>query len=251
MRRAPRLFHPLGRRIPRPLGQSEPGGRTGDDPARVGENFRRFCRAVGTDADALVKNRQVHGTTIRSVTRADVLSDPSLPGEFPADGLVTDQPGVCLTIFSGDCIPILLYDPIRRVIAAVHAGWRGPAAGAAAQGVLAMTERYGCRPEDILAAIGPGIAPCCFQTHADVPDGLRAGLGAAAQDFIFPISGTDKFHVDLKGANARWLERTGLDPARIALCPDCTACRLDRFWSHRIQGTRRGSMAAMIQLAEP
>ena len=114
-----------------------------------------------------------------------------------------------------------------------------------------MTERYGCRPEDILAAIGPGIAPCCFQTHADVPDSLRAGLGAAAQDFISPISGTDKFHVDLKGANARWLERTGLDPVHIALCPDCTACRLDRFWSHRIQGTRRGSMAAMIQLAEP
>lgn len=70
------------------------------------------------------------------------------------------------------------------------------------------------------------------------------------QDFIAPIPGTDKFHVDLKGANARWLERAGLDPAHIALCPACTACRLDRFWSHRIQGTRRGSMAAMIQLAE-
>ena len=241
----------LGGVSPAPWDSLNLGAGRGDDPARVGENFRRFCRAVGTDADALVKNRQVHGTTIRSVTRADVLSDPSLPGKFPADGLVTDQPGVCLTIFSGDCIPILLYDPIRRVIAAVHAGWRGTAAGAAAQGVLAMTERYGCRPEDILAAIGPGIAPCCFQTHADVPDGLRAGLGREAEDFISPISGTDKFHVDLKGANARWLERTGLDPAHIALCPDCTACRLDRFWSHRIQGTRRGSMAAMIQLAEP
>ncbi len=216
----------------------------------MGENFRRFCRAVGTDAHALVKNHQVHGTDIRSVTRADVLSDPALPGEFPADGLVTDQPGVCLTIFSGDCIPILLYDPHRGVVTAVHAGWRGTAAGAAFQGALAMTGRYGCRPENILAAIGPGIAPCCFETHADVPDGLRAGLGREAQDFIAPIPGTDKFHVDLKGANARWLERAGLDPAHIALCPACTACRLDRFWSHRIQGARRGSMAAMIQLSE-
>ena len=121
----------LGGVSPAPWDSLNLGAGRGDDPARVGENFRRFCRAVGTDADALVKNRQVHGTTIRSVTRADVLSDPSLPGEFPADGLVTDQPGVCLTIFSGDCIPILLYDPIRRVIAAVHAGWRGTAAGAA------------------------------------------------------------------------------------------------------------------------
>ena len=105
----------LGGVSPAPWDSLNLGAGRGDDPARVGENFRRFCRAVGTDADALVKNRQVHGTTIRSVTRADVLSDPSLPGEFPADGLVTDQPGVCLTIFSGDCIPILLYDPIRRV----------------------------------------------------------------------------------------------------------------------------------------
>ena len=100
----------LGGVSPAPWDSLNLGAGRGDDPARVGEIFRRFCRAVGTDADALVKNRQVHGTTIRSVTRADVLSDPSLPGEFPADGLVTDQPGVCLTIFSGDCIPILLYD---------------------------------------------------------------------------------------------------------------------------------------------
>ena len=121
----------LGGVSPAPWDSLNLGAGRGDDPARVGENFRRFCRAVGTDAHALVKNHQVHGTDIRSVTRADVLSDPALPGEFPADGLVTDQPGVCLTIFSGDCIPILLYDPHRNVIAAVHAGWRGTAAGAA------------------------------------------------------------------------------------------------------------------------
>ena len=221
-----------------------------DDPAAVRENYRRFCAAVGADPAGLVKNHQVHSDRIRRVGPDDQLPDPAAPGVLEADGLVTDRPGVCLTIFSGDCIPILLYDPHQNVIAAVHAGWRGTAAGAAFQGALAMTERYGCRPENILAAIGPGIAPCCFETHADVPDGLRAGLGREAQDFIAPIPGTDKFHVDLKGANARWLERAGLDPAHIALCPACTACRLDRFWSHRIQGTRRGSMAAMIQLAE-
>ena len=89
---------------------------------------------------------------------------------------------------------------------------------------------------------------CCFETHRDVPDGLRAGMGAGAEDFIRPLPGGEKFQVDLKGANARFLERAGLDPARIALCPACTACRPDLFWSHRKLGQRRGSMASLIQL---
>ena len=111
-----------------------------------------------------------------------------------------------------------------------------------------MVRDYGCKPGDILAAIGPGIGPCCFETHRDVPDGLRAGMGAGAEDFIRPLPGGEKFQVDLKGANARFLERAGLDPARIALCPACTACRPDLFWSHRKLGQRRGSMASLIQL---
>ena len=99
-----------------------------------------------------------------------------------------------------------------------------------------------------LSTIGPGIGPCCFDTHVDVPDGLRSGLGAEAEDFIRPLPGGEKYQVDLKGANRRWLERTGVRSEHIALCSACTACNLDTFWSHRIQGQRRGSMAAMIQL---
>src|SRR5699024_8005169 len=96
------------------------------------------------------------------------------PGMYEADGLVTDQPGVCLTIFSGDCIPVLLYDPVRQAVGAAHAGWRGTAGGVAARAAEEMIRAFGCSPGDILAAIGPGIGPCCFETHRDVPDGLRA-----------------------------------------------------------------------------
>ena len=105
-----------------------------------------------------------------------------------------------------------------------------------------MQEDYGCAPQDILAAIGPGIGPCCFETHADVPDGLRAELGPDAEAFITALPGGEKFQVDLKGANARWLERAGLKPEHIAV--------IDRtdFWSHRMQGSQRGSMAAIIQM---
>lgn len=233
---------------PAPMDSLNLGANRGDDPANVRENFTRFCAAVGADPNALVKNHQIHSDIIRPVTRADVMDSPEAPGSYEADGLITDEPGVCLTVFSGDCIPILLYDPVRRCVAAAHAGWRGTAAGIAARAAEAMVRDYGCAPEHILAAIGPGIGPCCFETHIDVPDGLRAGLGPDAEAFIRPLPREGKFSVDLKGANARWLERTGLLREHIALCTACTACNLEEFWSHRVQGGQRGSMAAMIQL---
>lgn len=240
----------LGGVSPAPMDSLNLGSGRGDDPANVRENFVRFCAAVGADSGALVKNHQVHGDRVRPVTREDILPGPAAPGVYEADGLTTDQEGVCLTIFSGDCIPVLLYDPVRRCIAAVHAGWRGTAIGAAARGVEAMVRHYGSEPEHILAAIGPGIGPCCFETHGDVPQGLAAGMGEAdAAPFLRPIpERAGKFWVDLKGANARWLERAGVRREHIALCQACTACGLDTFWSHRVQGGARGSMAAVLQL---
>lgn len=121
----------LGGVSPVPMDSLNLGANRGDDPANVRENFVRFCAAVGTDPNALVKNHQIHSDIIRPVGRADVMEHPETPGSFEADGLVTNEPGVCLTIFSGDCIPILLYDPVRRCIAAVHAGWRGAEIGRA------------------------------------------------------------------------------------------------------------------------
>lgn len=239
----------LGGVSPAPFDSLNLGANRGDDPDNVAENLRRFCAAIGADPTGVVKNRQVHSALVRPVTRADAVARLSDPGVFEADGLVTDQPGVCLTVFSGDCIPILFYDPTRRCIAAVHAGWRGAAAGIAARAVKAMAEGYGSRPGDILAAIGPGIGPCCFETHWDVPQTVRAQLGAEADPLIAPIPNVhEKFRVDLKGVSALWLQKAGLSPQHIAICPACTACGLDQFWSHRVQGGSRGSMAAMIQL---
>jgi len=238
----------LGGTSPAPWDSMNLGANRGDIPENVRENFRRLCTALGTDPDAVVKNHQVHSAVVRSVTKEDAVADLAAPGTVDADGLVTDQPGVCLTVFSGDCIPILLYDPVGHCIAAAHAGWRGTAAGIAANAVQAMVDRYGCRPENILAAIGPGIAPCCFETHSDVPDGLRAGLGQDAQPYIRALAKKGKYQVDLKGANARWLELAGISPDNISICPVCTGCDRTLFWSHRLQGNSRGSMAAMIQL---
>ncbi len=226
------------------------GANRGDSPERVSENFRRFCAAVGADPDRLVKNYQVHGDAIRTVTGADCLPSPGAPGTAEADGLLTLEPGVCLAVFSADCIPVLLCDPETGAACAVHAGWRGTALGIARRAAEAMAAR-GSRPENLLAAIGPGISLCCFETHRDVPGGLRAGLGGDAEGCIFPIPGTDKYRVDLKEANRRWLLQAGLLPEHIALCAACTACAPEEFWSHRRMGERRGSMAALIQRKKP
>ena len=121
----------LGGVSPAPWDSMNLGSNRGDDPANVDENFRRFCRAIGADSGAIVKNHQVHSCTIRHVTADDILSPPSVLGNVDADGLICDKPGLCLTVFSADCVPVLLYDPVRRVVAAAHAGWRGTAGGIA------------------------------------------------------------------------------------------------------------------------
>ncbi len=187
------------------------GMNRGDAPDRVRENYRRFCAAIGADMGNIVCASQVHGDTVRTVTAADLGIGLDEPEPWQADGLVTDIPGVTLAVYSADCLPILLYDPVRRVVGAVHAGWRGTALGIAAKAVERMVDCYGCDRLDILAAVGPGISKCCFETHEDVPNAMTEAMGAAALSSI-EVLPTGKFHVDLKGLNAKRLESAGLDP---------------------------------------
>ncbi len=223
------------------------GTTRGDDPACVRENYRRFFGAIGADPSRIVMTDQVHEDTIRTVTAADIKPDLYTADGYKSDGLITDEPGIALVIFSEDCLPILLFDPVRRVAAAVHAGWRGTALGIAARGAERMIRQFGCRPEDILAAIGPGISACCFETHEDVPSAMIAALGDRARPYISPLPG-GKYLVDLKGLNALWLTDSGLRPDHVAAAADCTVCLPDKYWSHRKTNGQRGSQAAVIQL---
>lgn len=219
-----------------------------DDPKAVRENYARFCAAIGTDRDRLVMTHQVHGDEVRVAAAADILPDLMDPIPYDADGLVTNEPGLCLTIYYADCIPVLLCDPVRRVIGAVHSGWRGTAQAIVQKAVGKMTALYGSDPKDILAAIGPGIGPCCFETHDDVPTAMAAQLGQGVMDHIRPALTPGKFSVDLKGILTWQLTAAGLDPARIEVLDQCTGCHPELWWSHRKLGDRRGNQAAMIQL---
>lgn len=221
-----------------------------DKPDAVRENYTRFCAAIGSDVTSLVMTHQVHQDTIRVAKRSDILDDLFDPIPYDADGLITDEPGLCLTIYYADCIPVLFYDPVRRVIAAVHSGWRGTAMGIAAKAVQKMTELYGSDPKDILAAIGPGIGPCCFETHDDVPTAMEAQLGEGVKPYITTLK-NGKFTVDLKGILTWQLTAAGVTPEHLEVLPLCTGCHPELYWSHRKMGDRRGNQAAMIQLVNP
>ena len=218
----------------------------GDTQANVEENYRRLCAALGADASRAVLARQVHSDHIRRVTEADAGKGLWRQRDYDADALITDVPRLPLVVFSADCIITLLYDPATRSVGAVHAGWRGTALEILAKTVREMGRAYGARPEDIRAAIGPGIGPCCFETDEDVPRAMEAAMGKEALPFLCRRGG--KWDVDLKGLNRRQLELAGLLPAHIDVSSLCTACRPDLFWSHRRMGGQRGVQGGLIAL---
>lgn len=220
------------------------GIHRGDDPDNVLENYRILGKSVGFLPEDLVFTHQTHSDIVRHVgyaNRGQGLFSP-VPGDY--DGLVTNEPGVALIVFSADCTPILLYDPVARAIGAVHAGWRGTASGIVANAVTKMSTLFGSKPENIRAAIGPCIGLCCFETGKEVPEAMRNSLGQQADAYIVPRG--EKYYVDLKKMNQLWLNSLGV--TQVELSDDCTHCQPDRFWSHRITGNARGSQAAIIML---
>jgi len=219
------------------------GLNLGDDPGCVRENYDRICGALNISDSDIVCSKQVHGADVRAVTRAD-RGMLFTTAEHEADGLVTCDSGVTLAVFTADCTPVLLHDPVRNAVAAVHAGWRGTVADIAGETVRTMAVKYGCRPADIKAAIGPCISVCCYETGQDVPDALLRALGAEADSCITQFGG--KFRVDLKKANRLLLVRAGLSD--ITVSDECTACRSDKYWSHRATKGKRGSQAAFIRI---
>ena len=237
----------LGGVSPAPWDSLNLDDRRGDDHANVQENFRRLCAALDMDVRRVVLSRQVHRDDVRVVTTADCGKGLWRPQDYDsADALITAVPGVPLVVFSADCNVILLHDPVRRVVGAAHAGWRGTAAGIAGKTVRAMCETYGCTPADIRAAVGPAIGQCCFETDGDVPEALRRALGREAEPFM--TWNGRKWHIDLKAVNALWLQKAGVQ--HIDICEDCPCCRTDLYWSHRKTGLQRGEQAALIALRE-
>ena len=218
----------------------------GDDSKNVEENFRILGEALGYDPQKLVLTRQTHSDIVRKVGKED-WGVYMVSGASPeCDALVTNDPGTALVVFTADCTPILLHDPVTGAVGAAHAGWRGTAAAIGAKTVEAMVREFGCDPKNIRAAIGPNIGPCHFETDADVPNAMLEAFGEEAKPFI--RSAGEKFYLDLKQINALSLRRAGV--THIDISTECTMCSPDRFWSHRVTQGKRGAQGAVIVCKE-
>ncbi len=167
-----------------------------------------------------------------------VLADRAWSGDRPeADAVLTDRPGVLVGVRTADCLPVLLMDPVRRAVAAVHAGWRGVASGVLPNALRGMEHAYGSRPAGIEAAIGPGIGVCCFEVGDEV---------AAQFDGEYVDRRRIRPHVDLLAALREQLSAAGVD--RVTACSDCTSCDLGKYYSHRAERGRTGRMLAVVGL---
>ena len=215
------------------------------NPENVVKNYHILANAVGFDPKKLVLTLQTHSDIVRTVTCRDAAGFDH--HNYPeCDALVTNDPGTALFVFTADCTPVLLFDPVTGAVGAAHAGWRGTAAKIAAKTAQKMMEQFGCKRSDLRAAIGPNIAACCFETDRDVPDAMLAAYGDAVLPFISQKG--EKYFLDLKQINALSLRELGI--RHIEISDACTACHPDLFWSHRITGGHRGSQGAVIVCKE-
>lgn len=217
----------------------------GDTMENVEKNLRILAKSLDFDPKKFVLTRQTHSDIVRVVTDADCHG--FCHREYPeCDALVTNTPGVALLVFTADCTPILLHDPVTGAVGAAHAGWRGTAQAIGAKTLQAMVDNFGCDPKNVRAAIGPNIGACCFETDADVPDAMIAAFGDEVKAFIEKHG--EKYHLDLKTINALVLRRAGI--THIDISENCTMCEHDRFWSHRYTKGDRGSQGAIIVCKE-
>jgi YfiH family protein len=216
---------------PAPWDSLNLGGAVGDEPARVAENWSRLEAATGL---GFARVRQVHGArVVTAVARC-------APGH-EADAVVSRTPGVAACIAVADCVPVLLADPASGAVAAVHAGWRGTVAGAAAAAVEALAAQCGSHPAELLAAIGPSIGPCCYEVSPDLAVQFEHAFGAAVVDRSRAAP-----RLDLWEANAMALTAAGLRSDRIERLGRCTSCEGRLFFSHRRDGGATGRQVAWI-----
>ena len=219
----------------------------GDERENVIENYSRLCKAAGIDINNLVLSCQTHTDNIKSVTESDRGTGIFKESFNDVDGLITDRPGVALVTQYADCTPLVFCDPVRRVAATSHAGWRGTVQEIGAATVKKMIDEFGCRAENIIAGIGPCIGKCCYEVDDPVINGFKKLDYINISDIAEEKSG-GKYMLDLVTANKLILIHAGIDPNNIDASDICTCCNSRELHSHRASPLKRGNLAAIIAL---
>lgn len=233
----------------------------GDDPEVVLNNRRLVTRKLGYEAEAWTCGEQVHGKHV-AVIKAEDRSRGLLDRQSAlqdTDGLVTNVPGVLLTSFYADCVPLYFYDPVQQAVGLAHAGWKGTVAGIAVSMVETMEREYGSRRQDIRAAIGPSIGDCCYEVDEAVMQHVRVWFDDSPVNDEYKDSASKKAYrsvdngktmLNLKECNRHIMMKAGILPDHIECTTWCTSCHPELFFSYRKENGVTGRMASWIGLEE-
>ena len=231
-----------------------------DSRPNVEENRQRLQNGLDAKNFRLAAIDQIHSDVVR-------LCDLKTGPPYKADASITNRPGLVLAVQTADCVPILVVDPQKRAVAAIHAGWRGTLGRIAEKTVGRMRQEFGSKPEELLAAIGPSIGPCCYEVAAEFVGKFAAQFADAGEYFDEPRSGEEpnplewlnmappghqpppkNVHLDLRKANRSQVLAAGLRAQNVFVSDLCTGCRTDLFFSYRKEGTKSGRLMSVVGL---
>ncbi len=244
----PGLIHGITRRV---KGAGKADGNVGYSAPRDREDAwimrQQWMASAELEASSIVVAYQTHGADAIVVAESDAGrgADPESKPVGHADALIVHEPGVVAMTLHADCMPVLLHDPVNRVAATIHAGWRGTVADVVGATVRAMTAQFNSEPATILAYLGPAIGGCCYEVGEDVEaewstHGLAVGL----------VTSGDRWRFDLAVANRELLLRAGLQESAIEESRICTRCSGEEWFSHRGQGANTGRYGSFVALTE-
>ncbi|MGL6197737.1 MAG: peptidoglycan editing factor PgeF [Lachnospiraceae bacterium] len=223
----------------------------GDQEAAVKENFRRIADAIGVAYDSMVFSRQTHTTNVRVVKAEDRGKGITRSLDYDeVDGMITNEPGICLATFYADCVPLFFVDPVNRAIGLTHSGWRGTVGKIGRETLAVMEREYGTRPENVRAAIGPSICRDCYEVSEDVIEQFRLHFSEVVWSELFYAKVNGKYQLNLWKANEYILRDCGIKREHLAVTNLCTCCNERLLFSHRASQGKRGNLGAFLALKE-
>jgi polyphenol oxidase len=258
LRRYPELLHGISTRFSPGGGDwnlSMKRGTPQHPPSteRALANRAEVARRLGISLDRMVGCRQVHGSQVAVVGEAEAGRGmyPDSPPIEGADAMVTDTPGLYLLALSADCPPVFFYDPARRVVGLAHSGWKGTVGRIAANVVEALVDNFGCEPGNIVAAVGPGIGPCCYNVYPQVAEAVESAFAGARQGPTPLLEQRgEATYFNLWEGISRALLDAGLRPENISTEEICTSHNVGVFYSHRAEQGQCGLFGAVIGIRD-
>lgn len=225
---------------PPPYDSLNLGFSSQDEAANVAANRKRVQARFHVELRSLAV--QVHGNAVLALKPEDSLPDP---GHLPeADAILSNRPGLTIPMFFADCLPVFLWDPLCKAGGLAHAGWRSTLQDVGPLSVDVLCDQFGCKPENLLAAFGPSIGPCCFEVGPEVADPFQRKFG---KEVVFQKN--KKLFVDLWKANHHALMKKGVNGGNMELAGECTFCRRDLYFSYRRDKGKTGRMAGALKIS--